>query len=68
MSKKEKEKRFITLLKEGSTFSYKKILFADKETGVTYLLIKDGYGCAVTPLLEANGKPVITKTDNRINQ
>lgn len=38
----------------------KKIL-VDKVTGVNYLFIKAGYGGGLTPLLDENGKPIVTK-------
>lgn len=38
----------------------KKIL-VDKVTGVNYLYIKAGYGAGITPLLDENGKPIVTK-------
>ncbi len=38
----------------------KKIL-VDKVTGVNYLFIKAGYGAGITPLLDENGKPIVTK-------
>ena len=36
-------------------------IWVDSETGVNYLWRKDGYGAGLTPLLDENGKPVITK-------
>ena len=33
----------------------------DKQTGVNYLFVKSGYGAGLTPLLDENGKPLITK-------
>ena len=33
----------------------------DKETGVNYLYVQNGYSGGLTPLLDAGGKPVITK-------
>ena len=33
----------------------------DKETGVNYLYVGRGYGGGLTPLLDAEGKPIITK-------
>ena len=33
----------------------------DKETGVNYLYVCCGYGGALTPLLDSDGKPIITK-------
>ena len=38
----------------------KKILVV-KVTGVNYLFIKAGYGAGITPLLDENGKPIVTK-------
>lgn len=39
----------------------KRIVYVDKETGVNYLFIRMGYAGGLTPLLDADGKPVITK-------
>lgn len=33
----------------------------DKETGVNYLYVCHGYGGGLTPLLDAEGKPIVTK-------
>ena len=33
----------------------------DKETGVNYLYVCRGYGVGLTPLLDSEGKPIITK-------
>ena len=33
----------------------------DKETGVNYLCWKSGYGAAITPLLDSEGKVIVTK-------
>jgi len=54
--------RFVIVHKEGSQLKdegYRQLL-VDRETGVTYLLWKAGYGSAITPLLDADGKPIIT--------
>ncbi len=58
----KKEDRFVRIHKEGSELSNTGIrqIMVDKETGVTYLLVRSGYGLAVTPLLKADGSPVIT--------
>lgn len=39
----------------------KRIIYVDKETGVNYLFVQIGYGGGLTPLLDADGKPVVTK-------
>ena len=59
----KRDTRFIVIHKEGSQLKdegFRQIL-VDKETGVTYLTWKAGYGSAITPLLNADGTPVITK-------
>ena len=59
----KKESRFEVVLKEGSQISdegYRQIL-VDKETGVNYLMWKSGYGAGITPLLDPEGKVIITK-------
>lgn len=38
-----------------------KTIYVDKETGVNYLFILNGLGAGLTPLLDAKGKPIITK-------
>lgn len=35
-------------------------IWVDRETGVNYLFHKDGYGGGLTPLLDRDGKPVVT--------
>ena len=68
----KKDERFVVIHKEGSQLKdsgFRQLLvdkaqvhlIADKETGVTYLLWKAGYGSAITPLLNKDGTPIITK-------
>lgn len=35
-------------------------IWVDKETGVNYMYRSSGYGGGITPLLDREGKPVIT--------
>lgn len=35
-------------------------IWVDKETGVNYLFHASGYSGGMTPLLDAEGKPVVT--------
>ena len=51
--------RFQKIYKKG-TLTVTEI-WVDAETGVNYLWHKDGYGAGLTPLLDENGKPVVTK-------
>ncbi|MBQ1552981.1 MAG: hypothetical protein IIZ66_05480 [Clostridia bacterium] len=59
------EHRFKVIRKEGSSFSEAGIrqILVDRETGVHYLLWKAGYGAGITPLLGADGKPVVDLSD-----
>lgn len=62
---KNKDNRFVIVLQEGNSLKsegYRQIL-VDKETGVNYLVLKSGYGLGITPILDKDGKPVITKMD-----
>ncbi|MCI8538116.1 MAG: xylan 1,4-beta-xylosidase [Oscillospiraceae bacterium] len=36
-------------------------IWVDKETGVNYVFRKDGYSGGLTPLLDKEGKPVVTQ-------
>ena len=56
-----KDKRFEIKQSEGSQLSYNFTVVVDKNTGVNYLFVKSGYGAGLTPLLDENGKPIITK-------
>ena len=53
----KKEERFIKVHSEnlGS-----EIILVDKETGVNYLFVSQGYAGGLTPLLKADGTPVVT--------
>ncbi len=57
-----KEKRFEIVYQESAILG-EKIIYVAQETGVNYLFIANGYAGGLTPLLDANGKPVITKQD-----
>ena len=59
----KKEERFEVTFRDGSQLKdegVRKIL-VDKETGVNYLCWKSGYGAAITPLLDSEGKVIVTK-------
>ena len=62
----KKNNRFTVVYKEGSSLSNSgfRQLLVDKQTGVTYLFISCGYGSSITPLLDRDGRPVITRVDS----
>ena len=53
----KKEERFVKVYSEnlGSEF-----ILVDKKTGVNYLFVQSGYAGGLTPLLDREGKPVIS--------
>lgn len=59
----QKYKRFEVILKEGSSMSGEGMMqiIVDKETGVNYLWVVSGYAGGLTPLLEQDSTPIITK-------
>lgn len=40
-------------------------IYVDKETGVNYLFTVNGYAGGLTPLLDRDGKPVISPIINK---
>lgn len=53
-------KRFEKVYSEGNAFTTMFTIFVDRETGVNYIFTKDGYGAGLTPLLDKDGKVVVT--------
>ena len=53
--------RFEIKEREGLGLMTDAVVVVDKETGVNYLFVHRGYGGGLTPLLDADGKPIITK-------
>lgn len=61
---KEKEERFVTKKVGGGAFSEALKIIVDKKTGVNYLWVMSGYAGGLTPLLDRDGKPIITSVAN----
>ena len=55
----KKEKRFVRTHTESSAFEENSI-WVDRETGVNYLWHSTGHAGGMTPLLDRDGKSVIT--------
>lgn len=53
--------RFKRVYKQGAVNIME--IWMDTETGVNYLWREDGYSGGLTPLLDRDGKPVITDAD-----
>lgn len=56
-----KDDRFIKSYSQGKINVFE--VWIDTQTGVNYLAHKDGYSGGLTPLLDKEGKPVITSPD-----
>ena len=57
----KKEKRFIKVYSDGGGFAgVATYILVDKQTGVNYIYASSGYGGGITPLLDREGKPIIT--------
>ena len=54
-----KEERFEKIYSQGALTTTE--IWVDKETGVNYLY----HACGLTPLLDRDGKPVISQAINR---
>lgn len=52
-------KRFVWRESEG--FLKEARIIVDTETGVNYLFVHEGYSGGITPLLDRDGKPVVTR-------
>ncbi len=69
MSKEKQEKRFVQVFSEDcGFFDPESSLVVDRETGVTYLIIRNTFGSGITPLLNSDGKPVITKPEDTVTK
>ena len=53
----KKEERFVKIHSEAMGG---RMILVDKVTGVNYLFVSMGYGGGLTPLLDREGKPIIS--------
>ena len=61
----KKEKRFEQVYsQELGTMK----IYVDKQTGINYLFIQNGYAGGLTPLLNADGTPVVTPLPRFTNE
>ena len=52
------DQRFIKIYSQG--FGGTQQIWVDKKTGVNYLFVQNGYAGGLTPLLDRDGKPIVT--------
>ena len=55
------DKRFEFKQPQKENWMTDALVIVDKETGVNYLMVRSGYGAGLTPLIDAEGKPIVTK-------
>ena len=57
-----KENRFTVVYKDGAQLKDEGLrqILVDTETGVNYLVWKSGYAGGITPLLDSDGKVIVT--------
>ena len=57
------ENRFKVIYKDGSQIKDAGVrqILVDTETGVNYLVWKSGYAGGITPLVDSEGKVIVTK-------
>ena len=53
----KKEERFVKIHSEAMG---SRMILVDKVTGVNYLFVSSGYAGGLTPLLDREGKPIVT--------
>ena len=60
---KHSKERFEVIFRDGGGLKDEGVrqILVDKETGVNYLCLKSGYGVSITPLLDSEGKVIVTK-------
>ena len=58
----KKDNRFEVVFRDGNAIKEDGMrqILVDTETGVNYLVWKSGYAGGITPLLDREGKPVIS--------
>lgn len=61
----KKDERFEVIFRDGSQLREEGVrqILVDKQTGVNYLVWQCGYAGGITPLLDAEGKVVVTKKE-----
>lgn len=63
MSRKDKTKRFRILEEQNLHVGFIRVM-VDLETGVNYIMVSDEANCGITPLLDAENKPVVSSPED----
>ena len=54
------DRRFIVTYEKGGLTTLGTRILVDRVTGVNYLFVQSGYSGGLTPLLDREGRPVVT--------
>ena len=54
------EKRFVKTYSQGGFVNSIMEIWVDRKTGVNYLFTQSGYAGGLTPLLDREGKPIVS--------
>lgn len=66
-NKKDKDKRFDIITQE-TVYTAGITVIRDSQTGVNYLVGQGVNGFAITPLLDKDGKPLVTLLEDKHNE
>lgn len=55
----KQDNRFVCIFRQMNTHAISVLI--DTKTGVNYLYVREGFGGGLTPLLDAEGKVVVSK-------
>ena len=61
----KKEERFIKVYSENLGCE---MILVDKKTGVNYLFVQSGYAGGLTPLRNADGRPIVTPVSQLMDE
>ena len=61
----KKEERFVKIHSENMGCEF---ILVDKKTGVNYLFVQSGHAGGLTPLLNADGRPVVTPISSLMDE
>ena len=65
MKKREKPAERFAVAYEQQRLTKSFEILVDRETGVNYLFYLNGYGGGLKPLLDENGRPVVTLPEDK---
>jgi len=68
MKRKNYDDRFEIVSEQSVGFSRTVTVLLDRKTGVNYLYFQSGYSGGLTPLLDRDGRPIISSVYSGLSQ